>query len=128
MNIFDILFDYIEDRNDFINLSLVCKESYESRKKQHIYYRVFSTNTSCCACDMSKYDFFSDLDDAFEYVENYQKIDKKLYLKTGECYNFIYRIEKCFAPPWLNDYHVKILEFIKEFTEDFDLSTDTSSE
>jgi len=128
MSIFDILFDYIEEKNDFINLALVCKESYESSKRQHIYYRVFSANTTCAACDMSKCRFFSDLDEAYDYVEDSRKLDEKLYLETGQRYDFIYRIEKCFAPPWLSDYRVKILEFIQEFEEDFDVYSDESDE
>ena len=124
-DILQCIFEQIEDRRDFINLALTCKLAYRASKHVYIFYRVFESNTCCCACDMSRYEFFFDIDDAEEYIVNMKHIERQIYEKTGEEYGFMYQIDKCFAPPWIkNDCDAKVLQLIKRYEPEF-YSTDS---
>ena len=104
-------------------MALSCKNAYKASKNIHIYYRVFESNTTCCACDMSKFIFFDELEEAYEYIQDMKEKEKKIYEKTGEEYGII---DKCFAPPWIReDYKVQVLELIKRIEPEF-YDTDSS--
>ena len=113
-DVFQCIFEHIEEKTHFINLALSCKNAYKASKNIHIYYRVFESNTTCCACDMSKFIFFDELEEAYEYIQDMKEREKKIYEKTGEEYGFMYQIDKCFAPPWIpEDCNVQVIELIK---------------
>lgn len=78
-DIFQCIFKHIEEKAEFINLALSCKNAYKASKSVHIYYRVFESNTTCCACDMSKFIFFDELEQAHQYIQDTKEIEKEIY-------------------------------------------------
>ena len=119
-DIFQCIFEHIEEKTDFINLALSCKNAYKASKSVHIYYRVFESNTTCCACDMSRYIFFNELEEAYQHIKYMKEKEKKIFEQTGNEYGFMYQIDKCFAPPWIRkDHNVKVLELIERIEPEF---------
>jgi hypothetical protein len=110
-DIFQCIFEYVEDRDDFVNLMLSCRNAYKASKNVYIYYRVFEVGKYC-----SVYRFFNDLEDAFDYITRMKEIERTHYEKTGEECSFAYHVDKCFAPPWIEEASkVKLLQHIKSF-------------